>query len=165
MKVYAAELFERASLWSEHRNHCGIVTSEAFDGFSPSHDVYQTDPSNFFCGCVAFEQDLIEFLASHPSFDDLSGLDVTAIRARLFTYTLAQVAVIQLYGSSCDMTSTGQTCLKAAQAVVAATNQIPNVEEWKYVDPFMGVRSIFTRGLYLNLTRLYSRLCGLPCVR
>jgi hypothetical protein len=62
------------------------------------------------------------------------------VRRRLVTYTIAQVAMIQLHSAFAENNAaSSRKCLEAAKAVVIAIESIPNIVQWKFINPIMGV--------------------------
>ncbi|KAJ7495951.1 hypothetical protein B0H11DRAFT_1801658 [Mycena galericulata] len=112
----AAALFERAS-------HIG------------GHQTNFSDPEEQ-AQFVSFEHGLNQTIQTLPSFNMVEG-SIDTIRQRLVTFTLCQVAIIQLH-SAWDNSVSIHKCLNAARAVVAANQRIPNIHAWEYIDSTMG---------------------------
>ncbi|KAF8199748.1 hypothetical protein K438DRAFT_1822396 [Mycena galopus ATCC 62051] len=112
----AAALFERASHTGGH--HTNLADPEEYAQF------------------ILFEHGLYQVIQTLPSFDNVQG-PIDAIRQRLVTFTLCQVAIIQLH-SAFDNPPSIHKCLNAARAVVAANQRIPNMQVWEHIDSTMG---------------------------
>ncbi|KAF7376446.1 hypothetical protein MSAN_00060200 [Mycena sanguinolenta] len=126
----AVALFERASYIGVNRTN--LADPEEYAQFT------------------LFEHGLIQVIQILPSFDNFEGR-IDTIRQRLVTFTLCQVAVIQLH-SAFDNPSSIHKCLNAARAVVAANQRIPNMQVWEHIDSTMGtlwvaVCQIIIRGI------------------
>ncbi|KAJ7493831.1 hypothetical protein FB451DRAFT_1020330, partial [Mycena latifolia] len=112
----AAALFERASHMGGNRKSL-------------------TDPHEY-TQFIQFELGLQKVIQTLPSFDIIPD-SIDTIRQRLVTFTLCQVAIIQLH-SACDSPASIHKCLKAAQAVVSVNQRIPNIQVWENIDSTMG---------------------------
>ncbi|KAJ7481875.1 hypothetical protein FB451DRAFT_1171012 [Mycena latifolia] len=112
----AAALFERASHIGGNRTNLA-------------------DPDEY-TKFIMFEHGLNQVIQTLPSFD-IIPVSIDAIRQRLVTFTLCQVAIIQLH-SACDNPTSIHKCLNAAQAVVAVNQHIPNIKVWEHIDSTMG---------------------------
>lgn len=74
-------------------------------------------------------------------FSSESASSSDHLKSRLITYTLAQVAMIQLHRRIAGQdTRSGHKCLEAANAAVRAIEHIPNISQWGYIDSIMSVR-------------------------
>lgn len=84
---------------------------------------------------------LFDFLRNMPpvNYSTMASLDHQ--RQQFLTYTLAQAAVIRLYGNLSDIMSV-QKALVAALSVSAELNKIPDLNEWRFVDPLFGVSHV-----------------------
>lgn len=89
---------------------------------------------------LLFEHGLNQVIHSLPSFDTIQG-SIDATRQRLVTFTLCQVAIIQLH-STFDNPTSIHKCLNAAQAVVTVNQRLPNMPAWEQIDSTMGVREL-----------------------
>ncbi|KAJ6476042.1 hypothetical protein C8R47DRAFT_664049 [Mycena vitilis] len=96
----------------------------------------QTNFGDEYTQLTLFERGLNEFIQTLPSFDSIQG-SIDAIRQRLVNFTLCQAAIIQLH-SAFDNPASIHKCLRAARAVVAVNQQIPNMQVWEHIDPTMG---------------------------
>ncbi|KAJ7772638.1 hypothetical protein DFH07DRAFT_167558 [Mycena maculata] len=112
----AASLFERAS-------HIG------------GHHTNLADPEEY-AQLTSFELGLNQVIQTLPSFSTLEG-SIDTIRHRLVTFTLCQVAIIQLH-STLDNPASIHKTLNAARAVVAVNERIPNIQAWEYIDSTIG---------------------------
>ncbi|KAJ7696976.1 hypothetical protein B0H17DRAFT_1130627 [Mycena rosella] len=112
----AAALFERASHIGGNRTN--LANPDEYTQF------------------IKFEHGLKQVIHTLPSFDTIPE-SIDTIRQRLVTFTLCQVAIIQLH-CAIDTTASIHKCLNAAQAVVAANQRIPNMHVWEYIDSTMG---------------------------
>ncbi|KAK7005812.1 hypothetical protein R3P38DRAFT_2794380 [Favolaschia claudopus] len=126
----AAALFERASHTGGNRTNL-------------------SDPEEY-AQFILFEHGLTQIIQTLPSPDTVQG-PIDAIRQRLVTFTLCQVAVIQLH-SAFDNPPSIVKCLNAARAVVSVNQRIPNMQIWQYIDSTMGtlwvaVCQIIIRGI------------------
>ncbi|KAJ6625834.1 hypothetical protein B0H10DRAFT_2000941 [Mycena sp. CBHHK59/15] len=115
-RVKAATLFERASHMGGNRTN-----------LSDPHEYAQF---------LRFERGMNQFILTLPSFDSVGG-SIDSIRNRLVTFTLCQVAMIQLH-SAFDNPASIHKCLNAVRSVVSVNQRIPNMQAWEYINPTMG---------------------------
>ena len=89
----------------------------------------------------SFEALLFQFLSSTRFFQDSANNRLDIIRSQLISFTIAHVAVIQLH-NRLDNSTSNRHRLDAAKAVARALDRIPNLGQWKHVDPIMGVSEV-----------------------
>ncbi|KAJ7085852.1 hypothetical protein C8R43DRAFT_1051443 [Mycena crocata] len=126
----AATLFETASHLG--RNRSNLADPEEYAQF------------------LLFEHGLNQMIQTLPSFNTIQG-SIDTIRQRLVTFTLCQVALIQLH-SGLDHPSSIHKCLNAARAVADVNQRMPNLQAWEYIDSAMGtlwvaICQIIVRGI------------------
>ncbi|KAJ6498972.1 hypothetical protein C8R45DRAFT_925666 [Mycena sanguinolenta] len=113
----AAALFDRASYLGGNRTN--LADPEEYAQF------------------ILFEHGLNQVIQTLLSFNVVEGR-IDIIRQRLVTFTLCQVAIIQLHSALHNPVSI-RKCLNAAHAVVAVNQRIPNMQVWEHIDSTMGV--------------------------
>jgi hypothetical protein len=89
---------------------------------------------------ILFEHGLNHFIQTLLPFDTMPA-SIDTSRQQLVTFTLCQVAIIQLQ-SAFDNPASIHKCLNAASAVFAANQRIPNIQGWEHIDSIMGVRGL-----------------------
>jgi hypothetical protein len=89
----------------------------------------------------AVDSCLVTFLNNANLFQLRPDMPMDALRCQLVTFTIAHVAVIQLYTSQ-NSPLARQKCLDASKLVTQAMERTP-MRDWKYIDPLMGVGLVF----------------------
>ncbi|KAF7315696.1 Chromatin structure-remodeling complex protein RSC30 [Mycena indigotica] len=128
--------------------------------FESAHHIgqnYNLNDAQEYADFLLFEHGLTQFIQTLMPGQTPASKDI--IRHRLVTFTLCQVALIQLL-TRLDTREANVKCLNAAQAVVAANQAIPNIQEWKVIDGIMGVSILLGLELFTSMEPDIMGLCS-----
>ncbi|KAJ7187917.1 hypothetical protein C8R46DRAFT_1241356 [Mycena filopes] len=144
----AAALFARASQLGGNRTTNSMPTRVPRSSHDPDR----------YAQFILFEHGLAQFIQTLASFEsnNIQIMSIDTLRQRVVTFTLCQVAVIQLHGAREDDGAAVHKCLAAARAVVALNERVPGMRGWEQVDSSMGT-------LWVAVCQII--ICGLAALR